>query len=475
MAHLNKDLTIKQAEYIVNKLSSGGGGGSVDPYTSNPEMDGTASPGTSDKYARGDHVHPHDTNVNAYRTAAIPYGEVDNTSTATAFTATVTGITAYYDGVTMLLKNGVITSAAGFTIDINSLGAKPVYTNMEAATAETTKFNVNYTMLFVYDSDRVEGGCWICYNGYDSNTNTIGYQLRTNSALRPAADKGYKYRIWFTSVDGLTWVPANLSSSTSATASKTPNTRAIDPFGEIIYCSTNGTTNAGDNLSATACWEQYILALGYSYNTTGAALTLINPAPVYLKCIPQTAGGVKVDGYVQALPNSADGKVYLFLGMAYSATNIELFTVHPVYYHDGTGIRLWTGKAIPTKTSELSNDSGFITDAGVTSFNGNTGAVTYTAPVTSVNGSTGAVTITVPTIVSTTVTLTTSGWSTNTQTASVSGVTDSNSVIVSYAIASKADYTSADIYCSAQSTNSLTFTCATTPTNNVTVNVLILS
>lgn len=48
---------------------------------------------------------------------------------------------------------------------------------------------------------------------------------------------------------------------------------------------------------------------------------------------------------------------------------------------------------IPTKTSDLTNDSGFITDAGVTSFNGDTGDVTYTAPVTSVNGDTGAVSL----------------------------------------------------------------------------------
>lgn len=46
---------------------------------------------------------------------------------------------------------------------------------------------------------------------------------------------------------------------------------------------------------------------------------------------------------------------------------------------------------IPTKTSDLTNDSGFITDAGVTSFNGMTGAVAYTAPVQSVNGATGTV------------------------------------------------------------------------------------
>lgn len=35
---------------------------------------------------------------------------------------------------------------------------------------------------------------------------------------------------------------------------------------------------------------------------------------------------------------------------------------------------------IPSKTSQLTNDSGYITDAGVTSFNGQTGAVTYTPP-----------------------------------------------------------------------------------------------
>ena len=64
---------------------------------------------------------------------------------------------------------------------------------------------------------------------------------------------------------------------------------------------------------------------------------------------------------------------------------------------------------IPTKTSDLTNDSGFLTEApvtsvngqtgavninvGVTSFNGSTGTVTYTAPVSSVNGMTGTVNI----------------------------------------------------------------------------------
>ena len=62
-------------------------------------------------------------------------------------------------------------------------------------------------------------------------------------------------------------------------------------------------------------------------------------------------------------------------------------------------------------TPKVTNSAGYISgglkvgepvviNPGVTSFNGSTGDVTYTAPVTSVNGNTGAVTVTVPTKVS---------------------------------------------------------------------------
>lgn len=278
--------------------------------------------------------------------SGLLFGHVDSTSTATVFTATIPGLTELRDGVTVILENGVVTSASGFTININNLGAKPVYSNLAAATRDTTIFNIAYTMMFIYDSTRVEGGCWICFRGYDSNTNTIGYQLRTNSSTMPASDTGYRYRLWFTSLDGTQWVPANTSTSTNATSSRTPNTRVIDPFGSIIYYSTNGTTTAGANLGATTCWQQYTLSLGYSFNMTGAALVTTAGDPVYVKCTPQNNGGAVLVGYTQALPTTNDGYIYIYLGIAYNATgNIELQLNHPVYYHDGTGIKLWTGAA----------------------------------------------------------------------------------------------------------------------------------
>lgn len=74
----------------------------------------------------------------------------------------------------------------------------------------------------------------------------------------------------------------------------------------------------------------------------------------------------------------------------------------------------------------------------------------------------------------TTISLTTSGWSNNQKTVNVTGVTASNTVIVAAAPASIADYAAAGIYCSAQGAGTLTFTYTTAPTATITVNVLIL-
>ena len=289
-----------------------------------------------------------ETDETAYKTASIPYGACDLSSTTTAYTATVPGVTELRDGVCMWLKNGVATSAAGFTIDINGLGAKPVYNNMAAAGRETTIWNANYTMFFVYDSTRVEGGCWMLYRGYNSDNNTIGYQLRTNSYSLPMTSIVYRYRLLFTSADGEHFVPSNNSTSTNATASRTVCQDPIDPFGNIVYYSASASVAAGSRPSATSLWSQYAIALGYSFNRTGAALVLTLWKPVYIKCAPQSDGSAIIDSttpYVQDLPSTEDGKIYIFLGVAYTTANIELLQNHPVYYYKNGQIRLWTNAA----------------------------------------------------------------------------------------------------------------------------------
>lgn len=102
----------------------------------------------------------------------------------------------------------------------------------------------------------------------------------------------------------------------------------------------------------------------------------------------QNAGGIVdyVDSQIPTVNNAT-------LTIQQNGSNVQTFTANQ-------GTNATANITVPTKTSDLTNDSGFITDAGVTSFNGSTGAVTYTAPVTSVNGNTGAVTISVPTATS---------------------------------------------------------------------------
>lgn len=66
-------------------------------------------------------------------------------------------------------------------------------------------------------------------------------------------------------------------------------------------------------------------------------------------------------------------------------------------------------------------------------------------------------------------------WSNNEQTVSVLWVTASNTVIVSPDPSDFSDAVDAWIYCSAQSTNSLTFTCTDAPSNDIVMNVIIFS
>lgn len=79
-----------------------------------------------------------------------------------------------------------------------------------------------------------------------------------------------------------------------------------------------------------------------------------------------------------------------------------------------------------------------------------------------------------PVVPSTTPTLLAASWSSNTQTITVTGVTSSNVVLVSPAPSSAQDYADAGIICTAQGTDSLTFTCDTVPSNDIDLSIVIL-
>ena len=71
-----------------------------------------------------------------------------------------------------------------------------------------------------------------------------------------------------------------------------------------------------------------------------------------------------------------------------------------------------------------------------------------------------------------TVTLLASGWLNNSQTVQVINMNTTKSVVVEATEASKDDYSGAGIMCTAQGVNTLTFTCESVPTEDLTVNIL---
>ena len=283
--------------------------------------------------------------------AEIPYAEPDVDTSRTVFTVTVPNVSSLEDGVMFMMRNTkTVASNTNWTINVNNLGALKVY-NSQSGAQVSTQYAAGSTYLFIYSSALDSGaGGWYMYFGYDTNTNTIGYQLRAYDITLPAQAKFYRYRLLFTSADNTKWIPANTSTSTNATAVRTPTTEKINPFGRIVYYGTTAAIEANALPSASYLWDQYNgITFGYSFNNTGAALTLTANLPIYLKCSPQSDNTVIIDSttpYVQALPSTEDGYVYIYLGNAITATTITMFIHHPIYWYKYGTIRQWFGNEL---------------------------------------------------------------------------------------------------------------------------------
>lgn len=109
----------------------------------------------------------------------IPY-IVGTGTTAGTWTGTLTGLTAYYDGLLILYKTPV-AGATTTTLNLNSLGAKTIYTS--GTTKLTTHFPINQPMLLVYSTD-TDDGCWKAVDFYNSDTRP---QAQCNTAAATAA------------------------------------------------------------------------------------------------------------------------------------------------------------------------------------------------------------------------------------------------------------------------------------------------
>ena len=206
----------------------------------------------------------------------------------------------------------------------------------------------------------------------ESNVKRFTYKLCSDSCRY--------YKIFFTSADGTMWVPASADTSNSANSAKVVNQRPINPFGEIIFVNSNKAINANVNIHAVTSeiYSQYtagVISIGYSFNRTGTYPTLDAHKPVYVKCTPQADGSAIIDPdtpITQALPTSADGKIYIYLGdQSVSTSSIYLPAHHPVYYYGDGAIRLWTNPNDTKNTAGATDTSSKIYLVGATAQSAN--------------------------------------------------------------------------------------------------------
>lgn len=294
----------------------------------------------------------------------IPMATVDSTSTATAFTAQVSGVTEYYDGLTVYIFNNKIATASGITLNINGLGAKKIY-RANANSLLTSHWAVGTGYLLTYNSARdSNAGGWDWQTGYDSNSDSVcAGNVRNTYSTYAANGAIYDYMLCFQSSETQV-IPANTVDGSTAT-SKTLNTASFLPYGVIGYYSTTTTLASGSAIPVGNFWFGYTLVdLRYSFNSGS---TLIANKDVYIQCSVQSDGKLKFSGNAcikQALPTTADGYVYLLLGHAYDTYRIALYAYHPIFEFKNSALRLWTNPAATAQTVSLTGD---VTGSGTTS------------------------------------------------------------------------------------------------------------
>lgn len=97
------------------------------------------------------------------RSTAILTGSIDSSSTSSALIATVSKITELTNGIYCSISNNQINASSGATLNVNSLGAKPIYDSTTNATIQGGIYNKDSSSLFSYSETMITGGCWIIY------------------------------------------------------------------------------------------------------------------------------------------------------------------------------------------------------------------------------------------------------------------------------------------------------------------------
>lgn len=203
----------------------GGGGSSVSPYTGNPAALGTASPGSSARYSRGDHVHPSNVlkvTVTAAGTPAVytadkTYAEIKAILDANGLVEVMLGGYTYrYEtqstvGAMASISFTNTRVASGFIIT-----KRLTITSADSVTVRDTQFDMVLESLEDVEISGYVNGNLLVYNQSDDvwedkspsaaglQTKTEEVNVATSGAVTQALEAGKVYHFTSDAITGLT-------------------------------------------------------------------------------------------------------------------------------------------------------------------------------------------------------------------------------------------------------------------------------
>lgn len=351
--------------------------------TSGSYNDLSDKPSIPSAQVQSDYQQMDNTAVDYIKNAPIVrvYRNVTGTAAVTTPAASYTGakydvtdntITSYVDGMVVCVKVPVIGNGTyGTGLQINSLGYKPIVYNVN--TMITNRYSVGGVIWAVYNDSQTAvfydagtkytvTGCWQVMD-YNIDT-TAPYNLTRYNGTRLVSADLYRY-VLLLRKDLTTLIPIHSVVGTSPAAStattKTMTTESFDPFGEIYYYATNEEVTSGNTVNMSALYVQKsAVDARYIFNCNK---TLTTNKELYLVMDLQSDGQVKLAStpWSQTLPTTNDGHLYKLIGYTYSNYQFELYFYHPIYYHDGTQLRQYTGASIPDAVSGTNDGTNWTT------------------------------------------------------------------------------------------------------------------
>ena len=257
-------------------------------------------------------------------------------------------------GVMIIVRFTNASAASTMTLKVGTTTAKNLYqygTTVMSDATTTNGWTAGAVVPFIYD-----GTGWLRFYWYNT-TYDLSQIISASGAGRVAETQAnggigiHRYTLQMMTTNNA-WSSLVVDSgqvltdaANTADGTKVASTAEFLMDSPLIWQDTNAGAAVGT--SAASSLNGYTAGgVSFRYSSkTDVSLTI--QRPIYLVGTPGTKNGtfklVSSNWWTQTLPTTNDGKLYMLLGLAYSATNFYLYPRHPIYYYNGNGYEIYTG------------------------------------------------------------------------------------------------------------------------------------